>query len=167
MKFKVGDEVAHLDSTESGVVLEIKGDELRVEDDNGFDTWYHFKELVKKGRFEVDHVPVKDQPRTTKGQAGKKFAPNELVKDLHFNQLVDYPKNFTNFQMLEIQIREAKKAIDHARRAGIKKVVLIHGVGEGRLREEVHSMLERMDKLRFYDASYDQFGSGATEVELF
>lgn len=167
MKFAVGDKVAHIDSTDEGIVREIKGEELRVEDEFGFDTWYHEKELVQRGSLQIGRVEQKDAlPKPSHQSGQKRIEKHELIKDLHFNQLVDFPKNFSNFQMLEIQLREARKALETARRSGIKRVILIHGIGEGRLREEVHSMLERMDRLQFYDASYDQFGSGATEVEL-
>lgn len=166
MVFKVGDRVAYLNSTGEGKVLEIKGDEILVEDENGFSDWYHSSELVKRNQFEIGEVRFKDtKPR--QASQGPKITPNKMVIDLHFDQLVDYPKNFTAFEKLEIQLREAKKSIESCKRSGIKKLILIHGVGEGRLKEEVHTMLERMDRLRFYDASLAEYGRGATEVEFY
>lgn len=166
MKFSVGDTVAYLNTTGTGTVREVKGVEVLVADENGFDNWHHERELVIRKRMEVGEVPQKDSPRpATTGN--KPLRPGTYEKDLHFPSLVDFPKNYTNRQMLDIQVNAARNAIDHARRSGIKKVILIHGVGEGILREEIHRMLERMDKLQFYDASYDKYGSGATEVELF
>lgn len=166
MKYSVGDTIAYLNTTGTGTVKEIKGEEVLVEDENGFDNWYHQRDLVIRKRIEVGEVPQKDAP-VRKSAEPRALRPGTYEKDLHFPSLVDFPKNYTNRQMLDIQINAARNAIEHARRSGIKKVILIHGVGEGVLREEIHSMLERMDKLQFYDASYDKYGSGATEVELF
>lgn len=166
MIFKVGARVAYLNSTGEGRVIEIRGDEVLVEDENGFSDWFHVSELVRRSGFEVGDVRVKDVSSRPKHSAGR-MPPNQMVVDLHFDQLVDYPKNFTAFEKLEIQLREAKKAVEKCKKAGIKKLILIHGVGEGRLKEEVHMMLERLDRLRFYDASLAEYGRGATEVEFF
>ena len=166
MELIVGERVAYLNSTGEGKVLEIKGDEVLVEDDNGFSNWYYFSELVRRSDFIIGDVRIKDSPPKPKDSVTQ-ILSNKKVVDLHFDQLVDYPKNFSAFEKLEIQLREAKKALESCKKSGIKKLILIHGVGEGRLKEEVHSMLERMDRLRFYDASLAEYGRGATEVELF
>lgn len=166
MAFTIGDRVAYLNSTGEGTILEIRDEELLVEDENGFSDWYHASELVSRTGFDIGEVRVKDSPSKPNGSVPR-VRPNHMVVDLHFDQLVDYPKNFTAFEKLEIQLRETKKAVESCKKAGIKKLILIHGVGEGRLKEEVHMLLERMDRLRFYDASLAEYGKGATEVEFF
>lgn len=166
MRFKTGDIVSFLNHVGSGVVLEVESDQVLVETEYGFEEWFDEKDLVPRKSMPIGEVQQKDEVKFPSNQT-ETHGPNQLIKDLHFNQLVDFPKNFTNHQMLQIQLNEARNTIDKARRGGIKKVILIHGVGEGRLREEIHSMLERMDRLTFYDASYHQFGEGATEIELF
>jgi len=45
-------------------------------------------------------------------------------------------------------------------------MIVIHGVGEGRLRDEVHNVLKHYPGVRFRDADPRRFGSGATEIEL-
>ena len=44
------------------------------------------------------------------------------------------------------------------------KVVLIHGVGEGVLRTEIHNYLNTLQRIEYNDASYRIYGYGATEV---
>ncbi len=165
MKFRTDDIVAFLNDTGTGKVIAVEGESVQVLNEFDFEEWYPQSELILRKRLEIGHVEQKDQsaPRAASSET---YLPSELEKDLHFNQLVEFPKNFNNYEMLNIQLREARKCIDKARGAGIKKVILIHGVGEGRLKEEIHSMLERMDKLQFYDANYLKYGSGATEVQL-
>jgi dsDNA-specific endonuclease/ATPase MutS2 len=47
------------------------------------------------------------------------------------------------------------------------KIVFIHGVGEGVLREELYAVLRRYDNITFYDADYKLYGIGATEIKIF
>ena len=61
----------------------------------------------------------------------------------------------------------ARRQLEFAIGKRIQKVVFIHGVGEGVLREELYSLFRRYDNLRYYDADYSQYGMGATEVYIF
>lgn len=165
MSFEIGDKVSYLNTVGTGTVMEVSQRGMLVEDENGFTDWYAPSELVKRAYFDVGEVRAKDQIRKQILTADAD-RPNKKVVDLHFDALVDFPKNFTSHEKLEIQLREVRKAIDTCKRAGIKKLILIHGVGEGRLKEEVHTILERLDRLQFYDASLAEYGRGATEVEF-
>ena len=167
--FKVGDTVSFLDEPGSGTITAVAGEHITVEDEFGFENEYlaHSLILKKTLNFEIEHVPQKDSVSRKGNQQNLSFSkPNFLECDLHFGKLVDFPKNYGSYQKLQIQLREAEKTLEKAKRAGIKKVILIHGVGQGRLKEEVHSLLERKDKITFYDASFAEYGKGATEVEL-
>jgi len=165
--FKVGDIVSFLNDASTGEVIAINGDKLTIMMDYGFEEEHHIKDLVPRKSLNIGEVQQKDRPkaRLEKGKAVA-HAPEYLEVDLHFEALVDFPKNFSAHEKLQIQLSEVRKSLDKARRAGIKKVILIHGVGQGRLREEVYTLLERMDRLSFYDASYARYGKGATEVDL-
>lgn len=165
--FKVGDIVSFLNDASTGEVLAINGDTLTLMMDYGFEEEHHVKELVPRKQLNIGEVKSKDRPKAPleRGRALAK-APEYLEVDLHFEALVDFPKNFSAHEKLQIQLTEVRRALDKARRSGVKKVILIHGVGQGRLREEIYTLLERMDRLSFYDASFARYGKGATEVEL-
>jgi dsDNA-specific endonuclease/ATPase MutS2 len=46
-------------------------------------------------------------------------------------------------------------------------MVVIHGVGEGVLKQEIRKELKEFyPHFDFYDASYQEYGYGATEIEL-
>lgn len=159
--------MAFLNHVGEGVILKSEGGEYLVEDENGFEDWHPEAELVIRMALKVDGIQKKDEGIPSKGTRAVTSGKSLLEKDLHFHQLVEHPKNFSRFQKLDIQLREARKFLDRCKVSGNKRVVLIHGVGEGRLKEEIHTMLERMDNLRFYDASYADYGKGATEVEFY
>lgn len=167
MAFKVGDTISLINSTETGTILKIEGDQAEVLLEHGFEEWIPLREMVLRKAMNIGSVHSKDRApsRLERGRAAA-HAPEYLEVDLHFEALVDFPKNFSAHEKLQIQLNEVRKSIARARRGGIKKVILIHGVGQGRLRDEIYHQLERMDRLSFYDASYAQYGKGATEVEL-
>jgi DNA-nicking Smr family endonuclease len=56
------------------------------------------------------------------------------------------------------------RALYGAIRDGKRKLIVIHGVGEGILREEVRRMLQYYDGVQFHDADMRRYGTGATEV---
>lgn len=167
MALKIGDTVSLINSTEIGTILKIEGEEAEVLLEHGFEEWIPLREMVLRKALNIGAVRSKDRPATRLERGrGQAHAPEYLEVDLHFEALVDFPKNFSAHEKLSIQLNEVRKALDRAKRGGIKKVILIHGVGQGRLRDEIYALLERMDRLSFYDASYAQYGKGATEVEL-
>jgi len=106
-----------------------------------------------------------DQPApvTTK----KKQENDKEEVDLHIEQLVDNPKSLTPAEMLEIQMGRFTIALEGAIRNRSKRIVFIHGVGNGRLRLEIQRALEqKYPKLRYQDASFKEYGYGATMVIL-
>ena len=69
--------------------------------------------------------------------------------------------------MLNLQLETAKRQLEFAIRKRIQKVVFIHGVGEGVLKEELKYLFNRYDNVAFYDAEYKKYGLGATEVYIY
>jgi len=64
-------------------------------------------------------------------------------------------------------VETAKRQLEFAMKKRIQKVVFIHGVGEGVLKAELESLFNRYENLKFYDADYQKYGLGATEVYIF
>ena len=86
---------------------------------------------------------------------------------LRIHQLTDSTKGMTNFDMMNLQLDTARRQLEFAIRKRIPKMVFIHGVGEGVLRQELETLLGRYNNIQFYDADYKTYGIGATEVRIF
>ena len=86
--------------------------------------------------------------------------------DLHINQLIDSTRGMDNFDILTIQLDTAKHKLEFAIRNRIRRVVFIHGVGEGVLKTELEYLFNKYH-VDFYDAPYQKYGLGATEVYIF
>jgi dsDNA-specific endonuclease/ATPase MutS2 len=73
----------------------------------------------------------------------------------------------SNYDMLTIQTDTAKRQLNFAIQKRIQKVVFIHGVGEGVLKEELEYLFRRYENVKYYDADYQKYGKGATEVYIY
>jgi len=93
---------------------------------------------------------------------------NEVIweVDLHINQLTKSTRGMDNYDMLSLQLDTARSKIEYAIQKRISKIVFIHGVGEGVLKSELNSLLNKYP-VKYYDASYKKYGLGATEVYIF
>ena len=178
MDFKVGDQVEAIDDIVQGVVVKISGGQITVESKDGFLLKYTSDELlkvsgsnaIKVSNFEVAKIMAEKE--VPKNRHSRKIRPKEryapqMEVDLHIDKLTPSTKGMTNFEMLNLQLDTAKRQLDFAIRKKIQKVVFIHGVGEGILKEELHYLFKQYENAKYYDADYQKYGMGATEVYFF
>lgn len=179
--FKVGDTVLVLDEAMSGKIKKMVGNTITIETSDGFLLDFESNELVKK----TTDVSIKkelfsheslDEALHTKEASSKKKQPQTRPKerfeptmeiDLHIHQLTNSFKGMSNHDMLTLQLETAKRQLEFAISKRIQKVVFIHGVGEGVLKVELEYLFGRYNNVKFYDANYQKYGVGATEVYIF
>lgn len=177
---KIGDKVSVLDEDISGEITGITKNEITIIDSDGFEYQYLEKELVYDSNdFSDLTISLQNISEiiSEKEQKKNKNIPKVKSKDrsippmevdLHIQQLVPKTRGLDNFEMLNIQLDTARYKITFAISKKIQRIVFIHGVGEGVLRYELHRLLKEYDgQLKFYDADYQKYGIGATEVYLF
>jgi hypothetical protein len=90
----------------------------------------------------------------------------EKEVDLHIEELVENTSGMSNFEMLNIQLEKFEKELDAAILKKMRKLIFIHGVGNGRLRQEIHAVLKKTPGVTFQDAPYKDYGYGATQVNI-
>ncbi len=173
--FKVGDRVEAIDDVIVGIIVKISADEITIESEDGFQLNYAPSELVKVSdaisvsNYEIAQIKAeKEVSKKRKPQMAKPKERNipKMEVDLHIHQLVPSTKGMTNHEMLNIQLDTAKRQLEFAMGKRIQKVVFIHGVGEGTLKEELYYLFKRYGNVKFYDADYQKYGLGATEVYI-
>ena len=91
----------------------------------------------------------------------------EKEVDLHIEELVENTSGLSNFEMLNIQLERFEKELDEAIQKHMKKITFIHGVGNGRLKQEITSVLKSTRGVTFQDAPYKDYGYGATQVNIY
>lgn len=176
--FQIGDRVEVLDDTVLGVVIAINAGDITVETEEGFPLSYDASELIKvagTNEIQVSRQDVsrakseKESPKKKKALAINKKERNapKMEVDLHIGQLIKSRKGMTNHEMLNLQLETAKRQLEFAIRKRIQKIVFIHGVGEGVLKEELNYLFRRYENVKYYDAEYQKYGTGATEVYIY
>jgi hypothetical protein len=122
---------------------------------------------------ELDKLTDKDFQQVSLSKEPKKRAiqnvqKTELIEvDLHINQLLDNTSGLSNADMLKLQLDTFRKEMDKAIASGAKKIVFIHGVGDGVLKNELRRELGRKySRYPYQDASFREYGFGATMAIL-
>lgn len=174
MRFKIGEKVSFLKEVGEGTVLSYKNEHIVIVDDNGFDCEFLETELVKihedQRNILHENFDIKDVINETvsyhkdRGDINKKKDFWEI--DLHTHAFMDSEKGLSNGELLNHQLLEFKRFFRKAQEKQIRKIVVIHGVGEGVLKGEIRHFLEGKDSLEFYDADFRHYGKGATEVQM-
>ncbi|WP_397447893.1 DNA mismatch repair protein MutS [Polaribacter sp. R77954] len=177
MRLEIGNKVAVLDDVIKGVVVNINGNEISIKAEDGMIFNFLPSELVKidKEQHELSKFTDIDNPILKEKIATHKPKKSHFVKDknevilevdLHINQLIKSTRGLDNYDMLNLQLDTAKRKVEFAIAKRISKIVFIHGVGEGVLKGELISLLNKYP-VKYYDASYKKYGLGATEVYIY
>lgn len=163
--FKVGDKIKILDDSQTGRIVKIHKQRITILNEFGFEETYNDFELILNEDLVIDDFVVTPE-NETKMKSGAKAT--EVLKeiDLHIGQLLDYTSGLSNFEMLQTQLNKVKSEIELARKEKRSRIIFIHGHGSGKLKEELHKLLESYTRLEFYDASFRKYKLGATEVRL-
>ena len=193
MQIKVGDRVKFLNEVGEGVVVELKDSVVVVEDEYGFDNEYPASELLVVGGKaeeaemygnklpELSEILSKEVSQERQEEIQNAFdvkyanarATNQkrrgefMEVDLHFHELVDDNSGLKDRTKIDIQLNHFERMMKIASEQKIRKIIFIHGVGQGVLRHQIRSRLDLYyPNCTVRDANPREYGAGATEVYL-
>jgi hypothetical protein len=87
------------------------------------------------------------------------------VIDLHIDKITHDWKGLSNYEILSLQLKEFEKYYDLAIQHLQPNLIVIHGVGEGVLRDEIHQILKYKKEVKsFVNQYHPKYGNGATEI---
>jgi len=109
---------------------------------------------------------LRQKPQPAVSKSSKKEHPIIEI-DLHINQLLDSAQGMSAGEILNYQMSRFHEVLkENAGKKG-QKIVFIHGKGEGVLRTAIEKELKtRYKKYAFQDASFKEYGFGATMVKI-
>lgn len=178
--FKIGDSVSVLDEDFSGKIVKVSSQIITIETVDGFELEFEKTSLIKieSTAFESQIFASKStqdviaEKEVTKRKNKPVVKPKERNQatfevDLHIHQLTKSSRGMTKHDMLNLQVDTAKRQLEFAMQKRIQKVVFIHGVGEGILKLELQYLFDRYSNVKHYDANYQKYGLGATEVYIY
>ena len=194
-EIKKGSEVKFLNDVGGGIVLEVfSNGTANVEEEDGFDMKYNLKELmlvneniteqeeeynnklpelaqiiaqdVNEERqkliqkdFEVKYANVRATNQQRRGE--------HMVIDLHIHELIEDQSGLQDRTKLDVQLNHFERMMRIAGEQRVKRVIFIHGVGKGVLRNQIRTRLDSYyPDCTVRDANPREYGAGATEIIL-
>ena len=106
----------------------------------------------------------KSQPIVKSGHGSK----NGIIEiDLHIDSLLDDTQGMGNSEILNYQLDKFREVMETYKNKREQKIVFIHGKGDGVLRKAIIDELKRKySNCRYQDASFQEYGFGATIVTV-
>ena len=117
---------------------------------------------LKANMYGKDEQP---KPRVQTPQPRKEGGP--LVVDLHASELLETTAGLSPSDILNHQLDVFRKTLNDYEKQRGTKIVFIHGKGEGVLRKAIVNELQyRYKSYTYQDASFQEYGYGATQVTI-
>ncbi len=159
-------------------VIKIKASRFLKDNVFADNDYYHEKAVllpVIKGELERKLEALSDREinkaiREKEKQPARKKAKRRdddkmLEVDLHIDELIDSIAGLSKGEIITMQLDKFKQVMEDNKLNRGKKIVFIHGVGNGKLKNELRKLLDRQYKKHTYqDASFQEYGYGATMV---
>ena len=97
----------------------------------------------------------------------QKKGDGTVVIDLHADEVLETTAGMNTADILHYQVDVFKKTMAEYKNRKGQKIIFIHGKGEGVLRQAiVHELNYRYKSCSYQDASFQEYGYGATQVTI-
>jgi hypothetical protein len=127
----------------------------------------NYPDKIEEDIIDIDSLVAKGIKIYNAKEARKHLPPARTVVDLHIEKLRNDWQNMSNAEILDIQLREFEKWYELAVAHHQPHLIIVHGVGSGRLRDEIHDLLRLKREVKsFVNQYHPSFGYGATEIYL-
>lgn len=179
MSFLKGQKVSVVDEAITGEVVFVGKDGVTIITEEGFELDFQENELIimedsylKTNVFlkaDIDEaVSDKESKKPVYSVVKKKRERDQPIMeiDLHIHKLLPSSRGMAKHDILTYQLNAAQRQLDFAMQKRIQRVVFIHGVGEGVLKLELEYLFKRYEGIKYYEADYQKYGLGATEVYI-
>ena len=167
-KFEIGDKVKFIRSNDYGIIQSVISErKVQVEDSSKFLSIVNVDEIIPFDKSTNSVSSYGDltsyKEKNDKAKNLKKVISNlNVVKlDLHIENLSADYHMMTNFEIIQIQIKKCEDLIMKSLNSNVHKLIIVHGIGEGVLKKEVHDLLNRY-QLRYFES----LNGGSTEVMI-
>lgn len=149
---KVGDYVRFLDGNTTGQLIEHKGNNATVQAD-GLRLRTKYKNLIKV-----------EPPKKKKG---KKARSSVITGNADFMKEIVSPRLDLRGKRADEALTEVTHYLDKAVFRGLNQVEIVHGKGDGILKEQIHKYLKDRTEVKQYELAHeDHGGAGVTVVNF-
>jgi hypothetical protein len=124
-----------------------------------------FADAAEMQRAIMEKKRVDTAPKASPAQPKLQKGSDILEVDLHADTLLETTAGMNSFDILNYQLGVVRKTLDEYIKEKNKRIVFIHGKGEGVLRNAIAQELKRKyPRCVSQDASFQKYGFGATMV---
>ena len=108
------------------------------------------------------------EPAQSKSRQVKQVLKNDkIIVDLHADQLLETTAGMSSGNILDYQLDVFRRVLDRYKTNKGQKIIFIHGKGEGVLRQAIiHELNYKYKHFQYQDASFQEYGYGATQVTI-
>ena len=153
---KIGDFVVFKNESDTGTIKEIISEgKIKITNSQGFDEIKLSSEIIVIDK-NFNQVSSYGQiPKHEKQSNSLKFSKEKIKKtssikiDLHIELLVEDFSKYSNEEIIKIQINYCEKQINKILRSNHKEFLVVHGIGMGVLKKEIHNLLNEFS-LSYY-----------------
>src|SRR4030095_16662689 len=160
------------DHHESSLLLKAKQlfakiEQIRLKGEASFShrLFENYPDKVVEDKVELGHFATRGYKPYDAATAHQHLAPPQSVVDLHIEKITDDWKSLNNYEIVSAQLKTFEKYYDLAVAHMQPSLTVVHGIGTGRLREEIHEQLKHRKEVKtFVNQYHPAFGYGATEI---
>ena len=125
----------------------------------------NYPDKVIEDTVEMGKLAAKGYKIYEASKARQHLEPARSVIDLHIEKLTDDYRRMNNYEIVNLQLKTFEKYYHLAVAHHQPSLIVIHGVGEGVLRDEIHDILRLKKEVKsFVNQYHPNFGYGATEI---
>ena len=162
-KMKIGDLVSVIDDDLKGKISAFKGNLVQIEDEHGFHYEIEKAKIVPQNHNIYDDISVVSKKETSRIISKKNQTQPQFI-DLHFENLVKKPQEYEPWERLMIQREKLIEKLEYCRNNHLKKLNIIHGIGDGVLQNMVHEVLQGFAGIEYEDHDFFYHSTGNGEV---
>lgn len=118
----------------------------------------------KENREPLPAAAERFRPETAIDQ--HRTAPGEAEVDLHISALRQDYNNLSPHEILTVQMGYFERMLGSAIAFRFTRVVFIHGIGNGTLKQAILQRLKEYEDIEFRSASFAKYGNGAIELVI-
>lgn len=124
-----------------------------------------YPDKLEEEKIDIGSLASKGSKIYNAKEARKHLPSPRTVIDLHIEKLFSDWQHLTNAEILDLQLKEFEKWYELALLHHQSTLIVIHGIGKGRLRDEIHDILRLKKEVKsFVNQYHPSFGYGATEI---
>lgn len=138
-----------------------------IKDDNAVRSVFVSAEQIKEAMMPNTAKKSPGSP-LSKVQGEKKMKANDVVEvDLHVNEILESTAGMSAKDILDYQLKVFSDTMEKYKNDKGRRIVFIHGKGEGVLRNAlVQELKSKYRRCTYQDASFREYGFGATMVKI-